>query len=100
MQNGKWEDDHPCSAVDRHVGRRLRALRTSRHHSILHLATLMGLPEFDLARIENGTRRLAIPELWTLTRIYEVEPRFFFRAERPGEHKCGSYQAWNRPSGR
>jgi transcriptional regulator with XRE-family HTH domain len=91
MRNGKWEEDQTCCAVDRHVGRRLRALRTSRRHSILHLAKLMGLPEFDLARIESGTRRLSIPELWTLTRIYEVGPRFFFRADRHGEHKLGNY---------
>lgn len=88
MRNGHCEADRTC-AMDRHVGRRLRALRTSRRHSVLHLAKLMGLPAFDLARIESGTRRLSIPELWTLSRIYEVEPRFFFRVERRGEYKLG-----------
>ncbi|WP_366935493.1 helix-turn-helix domain-containing protein [Aestuariivirga sp.] len=90
MQNGKWEEDL-TRAIDRHVGRRLRTLRTSRRHSVLRLATLMGLPAFDLARIESGTRRLSIPELWTLTRIYGVEPRFFFRFDRRGEDKVGNY---------
>lgn len=90
MQNGKREGDQTCS-IDRYVGSRLRALRTSRRHSILRLAKLMGLPPFDLARIESGTRRLSIPELWTLTRIYDVEPRYFFGADRPGEHKLWNY---------
>jgi hypothetical protein len=60
----------------------------------------MGLPEFDLARIEHGTRRLSIPELWTLTRIYGVEPRFFFRAYRPGDYNSENCEAWPGASGR
>ena len=99
MRNERWQETQ-TSAVDRHVGRRLQALRVSRRHSILQLAELMGLPEFDLARIEKGTRRLSMPELWTLARIYGVETRFFFRAERPGEDDFGSHKAWNGPSGR
>jgi transcriptional regulator with XRE-family HTH domain len=99
MQTGDWEGDQTCD-IDRHVGGRLRALRTSRHHSIPQLARMMGLPAFDLARIESGTRRLSIPEMWTLTRIYDIEPRFFFRVDRPGEYKLGIYVAWNGSSGR
>lgn len=51
----------------------------------------MGLSEFELARIENGTRRLSIPELWTLTRIYNVEPRFFYRAYRHQDYKLETH---------
>lgn len=90
IRNRKWDEVQTC-AVDRHVGQRLRALRISRRHSILHLGTLMGLSEFELARIENGTRRLSIPELWTLTRIYNVEPRFFYRAYRHQDYKLETH---------
>lgn len=99
MQIEVREADQTCD-IDRHVGNRLRALRTSRNHSIPQLARMMGLPAFDLARIESGTRRLSIPEMWTLTRIYDVEPRSFFRVDRRRECNLAIYVAWNGPSGR
>lgn len=84
------------SDIDRHIGRRLRALRISRGHSIYRLAKRMGVPPFDLARIEGGTRRLSMAELWTLTRIYDVETRYFFRVERSRMNKLATYEGKGR----
>jgi len=66
---------HP---VDRHVGRRVAALRLQRGFSQSDLARAIGLTFQQVQKYEKGTNRISASKLWDISRFLAVDIRHFF----------------------
>ena len=60
--------------ADRHVGRRVRALRLERGLSLAHLAVKAGVSIGALSQIERGMSSLRVRVIWPLAAALDIEP--------------------------
>lgn len=63
------------------IGRRLRTLRTTNNLSQREVADVIGLPQSNLSRIENGKQRLNLTVLARMLSIYDLSIQDFFARE-------------------
>lgn len=68
--------DPETSAVQ--IGQRLRALRTGRGLSLAKLATLTGISDATLSRVENGQTLVSAHNLYVLSQVLEVDITAFY----------------------
>lgn len=66
---------HP---VDKHVGSRLKQIRTLRRLSQTDVARKLDLSFQQIQKYEIGANRIAASRLFELSKILEVEPSYFF----------------------
>lgn len=77
--------DGASEAVIRAVGPRLRALRRARGVTLAELATVTGVSESTLSRLESGQRRATLELLLPLARTYGVPLDDLVGAPRTGD---------------
>lgn len=73
------------TAVDIHVGRKLRYLRMMRRLSQKTVASHLGVSFQQVQKYETGINRIAASRLFDLARFFRVSPTFFFE-ELEGRH--------------
>ena len=56
------------------IGNNLRNLRNKRGHSQSRIAEEIGCHQDRISRIENGTARISVYELVTLSKFYNITP--------------------------
>jgi transcriptional regulator with XRE-family HTH domain len=71
------------TAIDVHVGRRLRARRLELKMSQADLADGFGLTFQQIQKYEKGTNRMGASRLAQAARILEVTPSYFFENASP-----------------
>jgi len=71
---------HP---VDRHVGRRVAALRLQRGFSQSDLGRAIGLTFQQVQKYEKGTNRISASKLWDISRFLAVDVAYFFQDFAP-----------------
>lgn len=91
-------------AIDTHIGRRLRALRTQRGLSLEAVAEIIEVTQQQMSRYELGKQKLTADQLFRLGRGLDVPIAWFFQAfeEDPQElqrlqvalhEECSAYLA-------
>lgn len=70
--------DHTETAVDVHVGRRLRLARKVKDMSQPKLAEAVGVTFQQVQKYEGGRNRIAASRLWALSRVLDVPVGYFF----------------------
>ncbi len=71
-----------ASAVDDHVGRRLRARRTELGITQEKLADALGISFQQVQKYENGSNRVAAGRLWDMAGCLDVDVGYFFEGIR------------------
>lgn len=72
------DGETPASAIDRHVGARIRMARKLRGMSLKRLAALLNLTYQQVQKYERGHNRISAGRLYELISILEVPITFFF----------------------
>ena len=72
---------HP---VDIYVGTRLRSLRAMRRVSQTDIAEKLGLSFQQVQKYENGTNRISASKLYSISKILNVQPNYFFEGLEDG----------------
>ena len=67
---------HP---VDRYVGARFRSLRELRTLSQMEIAEKLGISYQQVQKYEKGTDRISASRLYSISRILNVQPNYFFQ---------------------
>ncbi len=79
----------PPSAIDQHVGFRVRMRRMQLGLSQEALATPLGLTFQQVQKYENGKNRIGAGRLMQIALILKVEPRYFFEGAPGGAQDGG-----------
>lgn len=66
------------TAIDQHVGARLRLRRSQLDMSQSALADKLGVTFQQVQKYERGTNRVGASRLWLLAKVLEVPVQFFF----------------------
>lgn len=69
-------------AIDTHIGRRLRALRTQRGLSLEAVAEIIEVTQQQMSRYELGKQKLTADQLFRLGRGLDVPIAWFFQEYR------------------
>lgn len=64
--------------VNRHIGGRLRLLRSKHRLTLKYIGELLGVSHQQVENYESGKHRLTADALFILSRRLKVDPRFFF----------------------
>lgn len=62
------------------VGARLKAFRSAKGHSLAKLSEMTGISDATLSRVENGRTLVSAHNLYTLSKVLEVDITAFFDA--------------------
>lgn len=81
-------------ALDRHIGSRLRALRSERRLSLEAVADIIDVSQQQVSRYELGQNRLSAAQIYHLARGLDVPVAWFFRAFEESDEERRSGQAW------
>ena len=81
-------------ALDRHIGGRLRALRSERKLSLEAVAELINVSQQQVSRYELGQNRLSAAQLYYLARGLDVPVAWFFREFEESDEERRSGQVW------
>jgi transcriptional regulator with XRE-family HTH domain len=72
---------HPT--IDRHIGARLRALRSRKAYTQRQLADLLSVKHQQIQKYEAGTSRLAVSQLVEIARHFNVSLQYFISGLAP-----------------
>lgn len=92
------QQDEPQSklamSIDRHVGQRIRDLRTMKGLSQQQLARLIGVTYQQAHKYERGLNRISAGRLFHIAQALVVQPSWFFEglAEQDGCHDMSPRQ--------
>ncbi|ALN75635.1 helix-turn-helix domain-containing protein [Aureimonas sp. AU20] len=64
---------------DRHLGKRIEALRRAQKKSVQSLASELGITHQQVRKYENGQNRVSASTLYRLARTLNVTPSVFFQ---------------------
>lgn len=67
-----------AAAVDRHVGIRLRALRSNRGVTLTALGRHLGVTFAQVQKHENGSNRISAGRLYQMAKFFGVPVGWFF----------------------
>ncbi len=82
-RNGRPKIETP-SAIDVHVGRKMRQRRALLGWSQETLATKIGLTFQQVQKYERGANRMGASRLWDVAKAMSVQPAFFFEGLEDG----------------
>lgn len=68
----------PTRAIDMHVGKQLRVLRSARGYTQEDLAKALGISYQQLHKYETGSNSIAVSRLYELSKFLNVSPDTFF----------------------
>ncbi len=71
-----------AKALDKHIGKRLRALRQQRKMSLEQLAEILDVTQQQMSRYELGQHRLSAAQLYQLARAFDNNVSWFFQGYR------------------
>lgn len=66
------------TAIDRHIGKRIRALREERKMTQTDLGRRLGVSFTQVQKYERGTDRISAARLFTIARLFGVTIADFF----------------------
>ena len=66
------------SKIDRIIGAKLRTKRIELGFSLAAVASAVDISEFELARLESGTKRISAITMVTFCKLFHVLPFYFF----------------------
>lgn len=67
-----------ATAVDIHVGKRLRTLRREHDLSQTELGNHVDVTFQQIQKYEKGVNRISVSRLWRFCQLFNVRPDFFF----------------------
>lgn len=67
-----------ATAVDIHVGKRLRSLRREHNLSQTELGKHVDVTFQQIQKYEKGVNRISVSRLWRFCQLFNVRPDFFF----------------------
>lgn len=73
------------TALDRHVGMRIRAARMARGMTQGHLADALGVSDGQIDKYERAENRVVVERLHAMARALHVAPGWFFEEFPPDE---------------
>lgn len=65
-------------AIDRHVGRRLRELRTMRGQTLMQIGDVLDREYQQVQKYENGRNRVSAAVLYKLSKHFQIPIAAFF----------------------
>ena len=74
-----------ATAVDAHVGNRVRMRRTLLGLNQMHLGDALGISYQQVQKYEVGSNRIGASRLYELTKIFDVPVSYFYE-DMPDEH--------------
>ena len=63
--------------IQKHIGKKLRELRTERHLSLERVAQLMGVTRMSMSRYETGKSTVSIDQLAQFAALFDKDITFF-----------------------
>ena len=66
------------SKIDRIIGAKLRTKRIESGFSLATVASSVDISEFELARLESGTKRISAITMVAFCKLFHVRPFYFF----------------------
>jgi DNA-binding XRE family transcriptional regulator len=67
-----------CSALNRHVGERIKRLRVASGKSQAAIGAVLGLTFQQVQKYEKGRNPISIERLWRVAECFEVDIAYFF----------------------
>ncbi len=77
--------DEEARAINRFIGKRIKAVRVSQGHSQEALGRVLGLTFQQVQKYERGSNKISADKLWRLATHYHVELAYFFQDIPTGE---------------
>jgi transcriptional regulator with XRE-family HTH domain len=64
-------------AINRHIGRRIRAIRVARARTQAQLGEALGLTNQQVQKYEKGANGLTFERLWVMARYFDIDVYYF-----------------------
>jgi len=80
IRNGSSNDAKATTLFDRHLGAKIRALRSSHCMTQAELGAALGITFQQVRKYENGTNRITAERLYKISRVFDVPIASLFDA--------------------